>query len=409
MLKFSAQAPTKEPRVQTKSNYFLSQPHQPFFLFGIVWAIVSMVVFMLGFKSTISMVISPTYFHVYALLFIVFSQFFLGFLFTTFPRFNASHPISKRFYLSVFALYEISSLGIIVGVVTNVIFLLSFVIVLFMAHAATFYQLYRVYKEGKSPIKKDPFWILVAYGFGLAAHAVFVLGLIADSVAFPFYWYDIAYASGFYMYAIFLTGVIACRMIPFFSHIQIHKMPKLLPFLFTMMVLKSIAIVMILGWVEIVVDSILGFVLLYEFRRWQLPITSSPAILWILHLALFWLPMGLILGALARASELVLNVSLMSLDTHLVALGFLTTILIGFGTRIALGHSSQPPHANAFTLKLFMATQVVVAIRILYSFFNAYELDMLWMFDLSITSWIVLFGAWGAYYAPVLIFGKKIT
>ncbi|MCX6073897.1 MAG: NnrS family protein [Campylobacterales bacterium] len=34
------------------------------------------------------------------------------------------------------------------------------------------------------------------------------------------------------------------------------------------------------------------------------------------------------------------------LGTHLLVLGFLTTILIGFGTRVTLGHSGQPPHAN---------------------------------------------------------------
>ncbi|MDD2383198.1 MAG: NnrS family protein [Sulfurospirillaceae bacterium] len=406
MQKFTTQPPEQ---FKPKENYFLSQPHQPFFIFGVVWAIVSMVIFMLGFKGVISLVISPIYFHGYSLIFIVFSQFFLGFLLTTFPRFCASMNASRNFYLRTFILYEISALGVIIGACLSEKLLFVSVAILVALHVGVLYQLYIMFKHGKSHIKKDPFWIIVAYGFGLFAHGMFAIGFMIDAYTIPFYWYDIAYASGFYMYAIFLTCVIALRMIPFFSHVQIHKIPKLLPIVFTLFFLKSLTIVMTFEWTEIVIDIVLGLFLLKEILRWELPVMSSPAILRILHLALYWLPVGLIVGAFSKAGELYFDISFTSLDAHILALGFLNTIFIGFGTRVTLGHASQPPRANRFTVGLFVLTQIVLIARILYSITSGFSINASWTFDLSISLWLVLFSVWGAYYGPVLISGKKIV
>ncbi|MDD3342161.1 MAG: NnrS family protein [Sulfurospirillaceae bacterium] len=405
MQQFTTQPPLKKPQ----ENYFLSQPHQPFFVLGVIWAIVTMVIFMLGFKGTISLMISPIYFHIYSLVFIVFSQFFLGFLLTTFPRFCASLGVSKKFYLRTFFLYELGALGVVLGLFLSEDLLFCSVGVLLLLHGSAFYQLYQMYKHGKSHIKKDPFWILVAYGFGLLAHSVFALGFVIDAYTEPFYWYDIAYATGFYLYAIFLTTVIALRMVPFFSHVQIHKIPKLIPIVFTLFMMKALAIIMILEWLEIMIDIVLGLFILKELLRWELPLKNSPAILSILHLALFWLPLGLIFGAIGKSCELYFDVSFISLDTHLLALGFLNTIFIGFGTRVTLGHSSQPPRANRFTVGLFVLTQIVLAIRVLYSITSGLSINAAWTFDLSISAWLILFIAWGIYYGPVLMWGKKIV
>ncbi|MCF6200969.1 MAG: NnrS family protein, partial [Hydrogenimonas sp.] len=82
----------------SKFDYFLSQPHQPFFLMGIVWAVVTILLFMLGYKGTVPFKIDTTLFHAYAMIFIVISHFFHGFLLTTFPRFCMSAPIPQKIY-----------------------------------------------------------------------------------------------------------------------------------------------------------------------------------------------------------------------------------------------------------------------------------------------------------------------
>ncbi|MDD5211957.1 MAG: hypothetical protein PHV62_06040, partial [Sulfuricurvum sp.] len=59
-------------------NYLMSQPHQSFFLFGVIWAIVSMVMFVLSHKGVIALTLAENTFHLYSLTFIVLIQFFHG-------------------------------------------------------------------------------------------------------------------------------------------------------------------------------------------------------------------------------------------------------------------------------------------------------------------------------------------
>jgi len=119
------------------------------------------------------------------------------------------------------------------------------------------------------------------------------------------------------------------------------------------------------------------------------------------------MPAALLFGAIFQLGEIFLNTSFVFVDRHLLALGFLTTIIIGFGTRVTLGHSGQPPQADAITLKLFYLTQIVIGARLLYSIVFGFDLPMLWMFDVSLSLWLLLFIFWGWKFGPVLMFGKK--
>ena len=81
-----------------RESYFLSQPHQPFFLIGTVWAICAMLLFALSYHGVLLLSIPSSFFHVYSMIFMIFTPFFTGFIFTTFPRFCQSDTIDKRIY-----------------------------------------------------------------------------------------------------------------------------------------------------------------------------------------------------------------------------------------------------------------------------------------------------------------------
>ena len=89
----------------TKENYFLSQPHQAFFILGITNAIVMMLIFALSFKGVFSLQISTLSFHSYSIIYTVFLNVFTGFLFTTFPKFAQYKPIEKEKYIKIFHFY----------------------------------------------------------------------------------------------------------------------------------------------------------------------------------------------------------------------------------------------------------------------------------------------------------------
>ena len=391
-----------------KQNYFLSQPHQPFFILGVVNAIVMMLIFALSYKGIVTLQTDIANFHVYSLVFIVFTNVFTGFLFTTFARFCQGEVISKKYYINVFYYNLLGSLLFLVGSFLSHIVLLSGMAVLFLAQIFIVLKLQEIYLSGSAEDKKDAFWILTAQYFGLLGHVLFIelelnhyIGLNVDLL-------NIAVNISFYMYLIFLAFSVAQRMVPFFSHSFAAKNENFVKIIFVLFILKSIFSSVDFKIAEIVIDLLLGVYMLLEFRRWELPMFSSPAILWVLHLALFWLPTAFLLSALSLTTELLTGTSFYFLNIHLLAIGFLTTLLIGFGTRVTLGHSGQPPHADKLAANIFWFIQVVVIIRALFSVNVAFGWNLNFLFDISFTLWLILFLVWGLRYGKVLLFGTKL-
>lgn len=178
MQNFSSQPEVKQ------DNYFLSQPHQPFFLAGIIWAIAVMIIFMLSYKMMlkghIHTFLSPTMFHAYSLVFIVFTQFFIGFLYTTFSKFCQGEPVKKPHYIRTFFLFQVGSLMFSIGFFTSEVLMLCGMGILFLAQAVFLYILQSIFTSAQAKLKDDPFWILTSIYIGTAAQAVWILEVILD-------------------------------------------------------------------------------------------------------------------------------------------------------------------------------------------------------------------------------------
>ncbi|HEX5623400.1 MAG TPA: NnrS family protein [Sulfuricurvum sp.] len=387
-------------------HYFLSQPHQPFFFFGMVWAIVSMVLFTLSHKGTLSLSIAENLFHLYTLSFIVLIQFFHGFLFTTFPRFCMSAAISKEQYGSIVWLYQIFGLLFFLGSVASEWTVLVAMVGMLAVQAMAYSLLLRAYRTGKSPQNSDPFWILIAHSIGIGAHAVLVITFAAAVLGYSGNWVTAISPVVTHLFLVFLTFIAAQRMIPFFSHSMEVRAPYFVARVFALLVLKTGLSLAMLPLAEAAVSLLLGSYLLWEFVRWKLPLFRSSAILWVLYLALFWLPIGLIAGGLMQLAEVYTDTSWLFGGTHLLVLGFITTVLIGFGTRVTLGHSGQTPHADTLTATLFVWTQVVVLLRFGLSIDSAFTAAYPWLFDAAALGWIVLFAVWMVRYGRILLFGR---
>lgn len=93
-----------------------------------------------------------------------------------------------------------------------------------------------------------------------------------------------------------------------------------------------------------------------------------------------------------------------ALYLYLIFVAFVMTVLIGFGTRVTLGHSGNMMVTDRHTKMLFYMTQIVLYMRILYSLTGTP-----FLFDISATLWILLFGGWALKYMPALLFGKKLS
>ncbi|MFK5881361.1 MAG: NnrS family protein [Sulfurospirillum sp.] len=388
-----------------KENYFLSQPHQPFFILGVVNATIFMFIFMLAYKGVVDLKTTIPFFHAYSLIFLVFTNFFIGFLFTTFPRFNQSETVSKKFYVNLFYTNVIGSILFLCAVIISGIFTFFAMFLLFISYVFMVLKLQNIYNEGYSVNKKDSFWILMAFYFGIVGQILFLAAKQGVDIE------NLAVNLSFYLYLIFLSFIVAQRMIPFFSHSMEPKDSRFISAVFMLFLLKVICstfeIYYFVKIFEALLDAVTGLYMLKEFFRWKLLKPGLPAILWVLHLGLFWLPIAFLLSSLGLVVELLFDISFYFLGIHLVALGFLTTVFVGFGTRVVLGHSGQTPHADNFAKNIFLFIQFVLLTRVFFSLNVGFGWGMNFIFDISVSAWLFLFLVWGFRYGRILLFKQN--
>ena len=386
-----------------QSHYFFSQPHQPFFVLAFINAIVSMLVFLLSYKGVLHIAITSSDFHAYGIIFLVFTPAFIAFLFTTFPKFTSTEPIRLKVYMRVFTLYYLGSILYMLGSIVTPVFSGIAMVILFAGHLQALLILRSMYLNTKMPDKGDIFWILHAMTWGVGSHFLFI---IAALFSMPLM--GIAIDISVYLYLFLLTVTVAQRMIPFFSHAMIEKNENVLRIVFSLLVLH-IVLKNIIPHSSFVADLALVYVLSKELLRWKLPSPKANPLLLILHVAMYWVPLAFALSAIANLLTLTIGVNFLFLDIHVLMLGFVFTVLIGFGTRVTLGHSGNKMEADTWVKALFIWTQVVVLIRLLTSFVSALGWNFMILFDISATVWMLMFIAWAVRFFAVLITGKKLT
>ena len=386
-----------------KNKYFFSQPHQPFFVLAFINSIVTMVVFLLSTKGILFLALTPTNFHVYGLVYLMFTPAFFGFLFTTFPKFASTQIIEKKQYMRIFSLLYLGAILFLLGSIVSPFLSAISMIIVFSAHVMGILILKNIYTTTTMEDRHDIFWILIAMSFGLLSHFLFI---VAQIFYMPLM--DLANDLSIYLYLFLVTFSVAQRMVPFFSHCMVEKDQKLLKIVFSLL-LFHVVVENIYPNSSFIADLGLAYVIGKEVLSWKLPFPNPNPLLWILHIALFWIPVGFFLGALTNFMELFTGMHFLAFDTHIIMLGFVFTMMIGFGTRVTLGHSGNTMQADKWTTLIFYWTQVVVAIRILVSLASAFGWNIMVLFDITVTAWILMFILWGVRFLMVLINGKKLT
>ena len=386
-----------------KNKYFFSQPHQPFFVLAFVNAIITMVVFLLSIKGILFLALTPTSFHVYGLVYLMFTPAFFGFLFTTFPKFASTPIIEKKQYMRIFSLLYLGAILFLLGSIVSPFLSAISMVLVFSAHVMGILILKNIYITTTMEDRHDIFWILLSMGFGLLSHFLFIMAQI-----FYMPLMDLANDISIYLYLFLVTFSVAQRMVPFFSHCMVEKNDKLLKIVFSLL-LFHILLENIYTNSSFIVDFALAFVIGKELLSWKLPFPNPNPLLWILHIALYWIPVGFFLGGLSNFISLLSSIQFMALETHIIMLGFVLTMLIGFGTRVTLGHSGNIMQADKWTTIIFYWTQVVIATRILVSLVSAFGWNIMVLFDISVAAWILMFILWGVRFFTVLIQGKKLT
>ena len=389
---------------------FSSQPHQPFFTSGILFLILFMSLFVSVYSNFLVLDNSVLTYHAYTMVFVIFIQFFLGFLFVVFPRFLIQAEIQIQEYMKQFLLYFFASLGIFLTLIFYSKVTFIFQILMLIAQIMSFKLLYSIHKKSIVKVKEDTKWVLISLFSGLVFHSLFII----SSLNFP-YAYELsrfAIDGGFYLFLFMVIFVISQRMIPFFTTAKApnyvaNKSVNLLTIIFSLLAFKVILLAFDNAKLNLLADIPLFIMITRELIKWKLPFFKSPAIMWVLFLGLYWIPvaffMSIIEGLMAFYNPSIIFEKAV---IHTMALGYFLTVLIGFGTRVILGHSGTTPHASNFAIFIFIAVQVITLFRIFSSFSLNFGLNYQLLINLTAILLIVGLLVWSSKYITILLKGK---
>jgi uncharacterized protein involved in response to NO len=300
--------------------------------------------------------------------------------------------------MSVFSLYYLGSALFVLGSIASPVLSAIGMVMVFIGHIMGTLILKNIYTTTTMEDKHDIYWILLAMIFGVLAHLFFIIGEL-----FYIPLVSLSTEISTYLFLFLLTFSVAQRMVPFFSHSMAGRNDYLLKVVFTLL-LEGVYTNS-----SFIVDILVGVLIGRELLRWKLQFPNPNPLLWILHTALYWVPIAFIVSGLTNFLSLTTGISFLALDIHILILGFVFTILIGFGTRVTIGHSGNMMQADKWTTRLFYWTQVVVGMRILVSLVAAFGWNFMILFDISVTVWLLMFIAWAVRFFAVLITGKKLT
>ncbi len=383
---------------------FSSQPHQPFFALGMLIFIFLLFLLFVVYSGMAAIDATIFQIHAYPIIFTVFIQFFLGFLFVVFPRFLMQAIIPPSVYMKHFYLFAGGSALYIIGLIFLKPFIIVASLLLFVAQIHSFSLLYSIYKKSIVKDKYDTKWVLIAFSFGIVANFCALLSFLGLNSPFL---ERFAINIGFYLFLFMLIFAISQRMIPHFTEIKVpgykvNKTRYLMEALFFLLLFKLFFTLLDAPKLYFLADIPIALFFIMEFSKWKLPATRVPPIVWVLYLSLAWIPIGFLFSGVESIFTLArIDLVFEKAALHILALGYFLTILIGFATRVVLGHSGRVPTADRTTVAIFYFVQFATVIRIVAAFSPNFGDYGFWIALSAAVTLAVLF-AWCIKYFKIL-------
>lgn len=145
------------------------------------------------------------------------------------------------------------------------------------------------------------------------------------------------------------------------------------------------------------IAALAGGLQLWRLSRWHGLKSRSQPIVWILHLAYLWLPVGLLL----KASYVGIGAPWAAHWLHALGAGAAATMIMAVMTRASLGHTGRPlevPKSIAVAYGLLVAS---VALRVFGA--SLLPLDYPTTIVAAGMLWLVSFGLYVLVYLPILL------
>lgn len=133
----------------------------------------------------------------------------------------------------------------------------------------------------------------------------------------------------------------------------------------------------------------------FRLSRWRAFATLSNPLLFVLHAAYLWIPLGYALLGCSVFGWLFTPTTAL----HALTMGAVSSMVLAVTTRVSLGHTGRPLHAARLTVLAYLLFMLAVLIRVLGPLSGG---DYLLMIDLSAAAWISSFALFCWVYWPIL-------
>jgi uncharacterized protein involved in response to NO len=146
-----------------------------------------------------------------------------------------------------------------------------------------------------------------------------------------------------------------------------------------------------------VLSGVAGVLAASRAVHWGMRHSFKQPLVWILHVGIAWLVMGLTLRGVVELS----GVGAASLATHALTVGAIGSLTLGMMARVALGHTGRVLVAAPAITMAFIAINLAASARVLMPFLVPH-----WYFATLVAAgvlWVIAFGAFLMVYAPILL------
>ena len=335
----------------------------------------------------------------------VFIFFMFGFLMTTFPRWMNGPLVEKSAYISTFIWCSVGISLFQYGIFYSVFLAVSGLGIFLFGWALGIFSLFKVYRAAASPDKQYETLLLFMLLAGWLGAANFLIWLLTDD----WFFIQISINTGLWLFLIPVLFTVAHRMLPFFSsnvigHYQIYQ-PRWMPvsILILGIIHMQLSLNNLYQWTFIsdIPMALIGFYLSY---KWRLKDSLINGLLAVLHLSFIWFAIGMTLFSIQSLVLLSTETLILAkAPIHALTIGFVASMLVAMASRVTLGHSGRPLHANRLTISLFIGLQLTAVVRILADIPALSEIYGLHLYIISALAWLVCLGTWFIIYAPMYL------
>jgi uncharacterized protein involved in response to NO len=326
---------------------FAAAPHRPLFLGGFIALLAVMAWWTAWLTAPLPATLLPAWLHGWLFLYGPFPFFIFGFLYTVFPRWFGTAPVTP-------AVFIVTTLALVAGLLASLAgaslgaraWLIAGAALTGRGLAFGFLQLARIAFAAQARGLHERV-LLLALAAGVAGAAAWGVALITNSARASLLMRDI----GLWLFlGLTLFGVLH-RMLPFFTQgglparigVVVPRPMWSLPVAAAAFAAQALAANLGLMHWAWPAQLALAFIAFHHLALWRWREALTVPLLAMLQLALAWLGLAMLAYAASSLGALT-GITLVSerAALHAYTIGFIVNLLVAMASRVMLGHSGRP-------------------------------------------------------------------